>query len=110
MTSWPATDRGRCFRFLNRLAAAWLGHSSSQMLDLYYHLHDDDSQQAMQALAGSTEMSAEKEPPALQSEGSVRANGESAIERLAQVPEFVELAETLIGVSERGGFEPPVEL
>jgi site-specific recombinase XerD len=34
-----------------RKALAWLGHSSSQMLDLYYHLHDEDSQQAMMALA-----------------------------------------------------------
>ncbi len=32
-------------------ALAWLGHSSSDILDLYYHLHDDDTQQAMQALA-----------------------------------------------------------
>jgi integrase len=34
-----------------RKALAWLGHSSSQMLDLYYHLYDEDSQQAMTALA-----------------------------------------------------------
>ncbi len=32
---------------------AWLGHSSSEMLELYYHLHDDDSQKAMLALANS---------------------------------------------------------
>ena len=37
-----------------RKALAWLGHSSSQMLDLYYHLHDEDSQQAMVALANSS--------------------------------------------------------
>ena len=35
----------------HKKALAWLGHSSSDILDLYYHLHDDDSQQAMQALA-----------------------------------------------------------
>ncbi|RIK67108.1 MAG: hypothetical protein DCC65_07770 [Planctomycetota bacterium] len=35
-----------------RKALAWLGHSSSDMLDLYYHLHDDDSHHAMLALAG----------------------------------------------------------
>lgn len=28
-----------------------MGHSSSEILDLYYHLHDDESQHAMQALA-----------------------------------------------------------
>jgi site-specific recombinase XerD len=38
-------------RVAYRKALAWLGHSSSEMLDLYYHLHDEDSQQAMQALA-----------------------------------------------------------
>ena len=32
-------------------ALAWLGHSSSEMLDLYFHLHDEESQQAMIALA-----------------------------------------------------------
>ncbi|MCX5633165.1 MAG: hypothetical protein NTW93_05795 [Phycisphaerae bacterium] len=37
-----------------RKALAWLGHSSSQMLDLYYHLRDEDSQQAMAALANSS--------------------------------------------------------
>ena len=35
----------------HRKALAWLGHSSSEMLDLYYHLHDEDSRQAMMALA-----------------------------------------------------------
>lgn len=35
-----------------RKALAWLGHSSSDMLDLYYHLHDEDSQEAMRAPAG----------------------------------------------------------
>ncbi|MCB9838998.1 MAG: tyrosine-type recombinase/integrase [Phycisphaeraceae bacterium] len=35
-----------------RMALAWMGHSSSQVLDLYYHLHDEDSEAAMQTLAG----------------------------------------------------------
>jgi integrase len=34
-----------------RKVFAWLGHSSSRMLDLYYHLHDDESRRAMVALA-----------------------------------------------------------
>ncbi|HSV99949.1 MAG TPA: hypothetical protein VLI39_07240 [Sedimentisphaerales bacterium] len=36
-----------------RKALAWLGHGSSQMLDLYYHLHDEDRQRAVEALAES---------------------------------------------------------
>lgn len=35
-----------------RKALAWLGHSSSDILELYYHLHDDESEAAMRALAG----------------------------------------------------------
>jgi integrase/recombinase XerD len=34
-----------------RLVLAWLGHSSSDILDLYYHLFDDESRAAMLALA-----------------------------------------------------------
>ena len=34
-----------------RKALTWLGHSKSEMLDLYYHLHDADSQAAMKSLA-----------------------------------------------------------
>ncbi|MEO0631645.1 MAG: site-specific integrase, partial [Planctomycetota bacterium] len=34
-----------------RMAMQWLGHSSSQILDLYYHLHDNESQAAMRTLA-----------------------------------------------------------
>jgi integrase len=32
-------------------ALSWLGHSSSDILDLYYHLHDEESEAAMKALA-----------------------------------------------------------
>lgn len=34
-----------------RKALSWLGHSSSDILDLYYHLHDDESEAAMRSLA-----------------------------------------------------------
>jgi integrase/recombinase XerD len=34
-----------------RKALAWLGHSSSDILELYYHLHDEESEAAMRALA-----------------------------------------------------------
>jgi len=33
-----------------RKALAWLGHSSSGILDLFYHLHDENSQNAMMEL------------------------------------------------------------
>lgn len=57
-------------RVAHRKALAWLGHSSSDMLDLYYHLHDEDSLQAMQALAdeGANQDVAEES-----SEGNLRA-------------------------------------
>jgi hypothetical protein len=35
----------------HKSAIAWLGHSSSDILDCDRQLHDNDSQQAMQALA-----------------------------------------------------------
>ena len=39
----------------HRKALAWLGHSSSDMLDQYYHLHDADSHEAMEALANGSQ-------------------------------------------------------
>ncbi len=37
-----------------RKALAWLGHSDSEMLSNYYHLHDDEAEQSMRALANAT--------------------------------------------------------
>ncbi|MEO1278807.1 MAG: tyrosine-type recombinase/integrase [Planctomycetota bacterium] len=34
-----------------RMALAWMGHSSSSILDLYYHLHDAESEAAMLRMA-----------------------------------------------------------
>ena len=94
-------------RVAYRKALAWLGHSSSEMLDLYYHLHDEDSRQAMAALAGGEEL--EKGPPAAPPfEGNLRATGQSAIEKTAQAPDIQELVECLTGTTERVGFEPTV--
>jgi len=73
-----------------RKALAWLGHSSSEMLDLYYHLHDEDSQHAMRALA------------------SLRAKGQSKIEKTLQLPQAKELVTTMSNITERAGFEPAV--
>jgi len=35
----------------HRMALAWMGHSSSHILDLYYHLHDAESEAAMKIIA-----------------------------------------------------------
>ena len=104
-------------RVAYRKALAWLGHSSSEMLDLYYHLHDEDSQQAMQALAATgvlpapdAKVGAGDEVPRKQGpsapEGTLRAMNGSTIEKLLQVHEFQELAECIAEESERMGFEP----
>ncbi len=92
-----------------RKALAWLGHSSSDMLDLYYHLHDEDSQEAMRALAGRPVPAApalEQDPPA---KGNLGAMGESTIEKTPQDPGIQELVACLLNGTERGGFEPPVQ-
>ncbi|MCY2930618.1 MAG: tyrosine-type recombinase/integrase [Planctomycetota bacterium] len=92
----------------HRKALAWLGHSSSEMLDLYYHLHDDDSWQAMQALAGDAaggesapENPAEAEDEDESDEGNSRATGGSTIEKTLQAPEVRELVGALGGLTER---------
>jgi hypothetical protein len=94
----------------HRKALAWLGHSSSDILDLYYHLHDEDSQQAMMALANSTVVDGRFGAQDSPFEGNLRAIGESKIEKLLQVPDFKELTDVLFEKTERGGFEPPVLL
>ena len=93
-----------------RKAPAWLGHSSSQMLDLYYHLHDEDSQQAMMALAESASGRSgdEGEDPA--DEGNLGATGRSKIEKTLQVPEVRALTASLSTITERPGFEPGMEV
>jgi len=97
-----------------RKALAWLGHSSSEILDLYYHLHDADSQAAMQSLAEDTfvklpekdKLIAEDEKSAF--EGNLRAIGGSRIEKKPQAPDMQELVDALCGPTERAGFEPAV--
>jgi hypothetical protein len=74
------------------------------MLDLYYHLHDEDSQQAMMELAKSDLLDTKK----VAFEGNLRAKGQSKIEKTLQVPQVQELVACLSGITERGGFEPPV--
>jgi hypothetical protein len=64
-------------RQLSRKALAWLGHSSSDMLELYHHLHDDDSQRAMQQLAASAEQGLGGPQPESPIEGNLRATGVS---------------------------------
>ena len=93
-----------------RKALAWLGHSSSQMLDLYYHLHDEDSQKAMMALAKSDYSVPSKEQEDSTLKGNLRAIGQSKIEKTLQVPEVKELITSLSNITERAGFEPAVRL
>ena len=78
------------------------------MLDLYYHLHDEDSQQAMLALAGSLDHGAADPIIASLAEGNLRATGGSTIEKTPQAPETQELVAHLNSVTERMGFEPMV--
>lgn len=91
----------------HRKALAWLGHSNSDMLELYYHLHDEDSQEAMRSLAGTDATSLRAKRPA---EGTLRAPDQSKIEKLSQLPEFQAFAGCLANQSERAGFEPAVPL
>ena len=119
---WTTNAAGRTFRHhlaslcasrhvAYRKALAWLGHSSSQMLDRYYHLHDEDSQQAMMALASSPdEDDPESDPEEFRSEDILRTFGQSTIEKEPQVLQPRALAEGPKRMAERQGFEPWVPL
>jgi len=93
-----------------RKALACLGHSSSQMLDLYYHLYDEDSEQAMLALANSSVIGGCFGSLDSTYEGNLRANGQYKIEKTLQVPQVQELVTTLSNITERAGFEPAVRV
>ena len=91
-----------------RKALAWLGHSNSEMLDLYYHLHDDDSQRTMMELAKSGVSDLAKS----HFEDSLRTVGQSKIVKNPQVPELQELMDVILAdkeKTERAGFEPAVQ-
>ena len=90
-----------------RKALAWLGHSNSEMLDLYYHLYDDDSQKTMMELAKSGVSDLAENS----FEDSLRTVGESKISNNPQVPELQELINVILAdknKTERAGFEPAV--
>ncbi len=91
----------------HRKALAWLGHSSSEMLDLYYHLHDDDSRQTMMELARSHASSEDRDSDP---EGSLRATGESKTVGSPQDPDIQDLVDCLLNETEGVGFEPTVRL
>ena len=78
------------------------------MLDLYYHLYDEDSQQAMTALANSSVVDGSFGSQYSTFEGNLRAMGQSKIEKTLQVPQMQELVNTLSSITERAGFEPAV--
>ena len=93
-----------------RKALAWLGHSSSQILDLYYHLHDADSQSAMKSLAadGFSDVSnnSENPGPGAGAEGTLRAIWGSTNEKRPEDLWGKELLSVLGEKTERAGFEP----
>ena len=78
------------------------------MLELYYHLHDEDSQKAMIALANTSLVEGYFGGKYSPFEGNLRAIGQSKIEKTLQVPEVQELVGTLSTITERAGFEPAV--
>ena len=80
------------------------------MLDLYYHLNDEDSQQAMVALANSSVVDGYFGSQDSTLEGNLRAMGQSKIEKMSQVPQVQELINTLSSITEREGFEPSVQV
>jgi len=90
-----------------RKALAWLGHSSSEMLDLYYHLHDEDSHNTMMELAGEKKTNFVSDP----NKGNFRATAQSKIVKNTQHPELQELMSFIFEENkkpERAGFEPAV--
>jgi hypothetical protein len=87
----------------NWKALAWLGHSDSSILQLYYHLTDSDSKAAMHALAGEF-VAPELKPSAFATEGNLRAMGQSKIENGAQNKAEQLLMELLGRDTERPGF------
>ena len=113
-------------------ALLWMGHSSSEILDLYYHLSDADSQAAMQSLANDTQnqwnsqtnaatANTEFTRPALaqysdtitnkqpeqsiNQKGALRAQGESIIEKGSEVLWEKELLSLFNCKAERTRFE-----
>jgi integrase/recombinase XerD len=97
-------------RVAERKALSWLGHSSSKMLELYYHLNDDESQKAMMALANQSIIRGSFEAQQSPYEGNLRAIRQSKIEKTLQVPEVKKLVTSLSHITERAGFEPAVRV
>ena len=78
------------------------------MLDLYYHLHDDESQKAMMELAQASDNENDQVDENSLPEGNLRENDKSKIEKTLHVPEVRELVASLSNITERAGFEPAV--
>jgi len=76
----------------------------------FTHLHDEDSRQAMLALAKTDRTQADAAGLDSTYEGNLRAKGQSRIDETLQVPEVKELVTTLSSVTERAGFEPAVRV
>jgi hypothetical protein len=92
-----------------RKALAWLGHSDSSILQLYYHLTDSDSQAAMEALAGDGFRAPEMKPEVQPLEGNLRAIGGSTIEKDSQVEAEQFVTKLLSLGTERGRFKTTLD-
>jgi hypothetical protein len=76
---------------------------------LYYHLTDDESQAAMNALAGSG-THVEIKPARGDFEGNLRATGQSKIETRSQDVAEQYVTKVLANITERPGFEPGIRV
>ena len=65
------------------------------------NLHDEESQQAMTALANSSLIGGNFKCQYSPHEGNLRANSQYKIEKTLQVPQVQELVNSLSGITER---------
>ncbi len=80
-----------------RKALAWLGHSNSEMLDLYYHLHDDSCRKTMMELAKSETSELADDD----FEDSLRTVDEYKISKNLQPIELQELIDVILANKEK---------
>lgn len=89
-------------------ALSWLGHRSSDILDLYYHLNDAESQSAMASLAEDTFSALPEDiaETAKEPEGILRTLEGYKTEKRSEPLSEQEFLSVLDFQAEREGFEP----
>ena len=101
-------------------ALTWMGHSDSEMLSNYYHLHDDEAEASMRALAAqpaeivsdSQQSATVENSDALGGTPRGTQQGTHGWKNTTprwQIPEKQALATGGSKRTERGGFEPPIQ-